>query len=129
MLCQGGSTRATRPSRDMGQWLGREINTMGRLPECYLARLEWLQYCAFNASGWHGATHTTEASRRHIRAVLKTLIEELRVSVAGYRAALATFDLLESLGSDLPCTRDELISESAASERKSLAFDMAWETV
>jgi hypothetical protein len=119
-LCQA-STRPTVTSKDMGHWLEREFRSLGEIPQCYWPRLEAMRRAAYNSSGRTAEYSTDAAWRRHVRATLTELIDDLRVSLAGYRSSLYIFDWLESIGADPRCTKQQLLDELERTEAADLA--------
>jgi hypothetical protein len=99
--------------------LHRELVCVGKIPPAYRPRVAVLQDIANDADA-----NADEPSKRQVLKVLTGTVQEMKVSIAGYRAALGLYQTLRSLGAeDLP-TRQQLIAEMTAREARDLAWDL-----
>jgi hypothetical protein len=108
----------------VGKSLHHDMQPLGPIPGAYRRRVKIMEDAAKFADEF-----ADEPRRREVREVLREFVDQMRRDIACYRSSLALHATMMQLDIDPGCTREQLISESAASERKSLAFDMAWETV
>jgi hypothetical protein len=103
--------------------LHRDLQEIPRIPDAYKRRIGIMTDAAKYADDF-----ADEPRRREVREVLKEVVDEMRRDIACYRASLALHDTMIEVDVDPGCTREELIAEMAASEARSLAFDMNWAT-
>jgi hypothetical protein len=125
MAWRMGCPEKIRENIKLGHWLYHGLLPLEPIPDCFVPRVELLQFIAWDTDLFY---RHDEAQKAAVRRELEPFIDDLRQSIEDYRAALASYDFLESLGGKTPFSREYLIEDLANRERASLAYDMNWST-
>jgi hypothetical protein len=119
MICMADVKSVARTA--VSKLLHRDLTCLPRYPDVFKRRVEIMQDAARYADDF-----ADEPRRYEVHEVLKEFVDQMGRDIAGYRAAVALFNTMVELDMDPGCTREQLLAEFEASERKSLAWDMAW---